>query len=129
MPDLQKYFDIMNKCSIKSFESAGAAMGQVKEVAGICAGVVMAATAFVGLVVAWLGLESAVGWQYALGGVGLCILVRVGAAVPVGLYFFARNVWGWDFDQSVVFALLGLLLVLPSVAAAIITSTTEAWSR
>ena len=104
-------------------------MIQIRETVGIFAGIVLAGIAVFAMGVAWLGLESAVGWQYALGGIGLSILLRVGAAVPAGLFFFAHNIWGWDFYEAALFAMPGLLLVLPSVAAAIITSTTDAWSR
>ena len=69
--------------------------------------------------IAWLGLDNAFGWKWALGGVALSAAIRINFPVVFGLYFYAERVLGWPMAESIAFALPGLLLILPSVATGV----------
>jgi hypothetical protein len=87
----------------------------------------IAALALCGL--AWLGLDDQFGWRWALGGVVLCLMVRVNIPVLVGLYFYALNILGWSQMESFAFALPGLLIIVPSMAVEVFTVLVGAVAR
>lgn len=97
-------------------------MALVREFCGYLLGValVLIALALCGL--AWIGMEAEFGWQLALAAVVAGALVRVNAALPVGLFLYAGHAWGWELPAAVVFSLPGLLLVLPSAAVGLFSA-------
>ena len=77
----------------------------------------LAALALCGL--AWLGLSDEFGWRWALGGICVCLLMRINLPVLVGLYFYAFNILGWQMPESLAFAAPGLVLLVPSITTEI----------
>lgn len=97
-------------------------MALVREFCGYLLGVAMClmALAFCGF--AWLGLEHEFGWQYALAAVVAGGVVRINVALPVGLFLYAGNFWGWPIAPALAFSAPGLVLVLPSFAIGLFTT-------
>lgn len=88
----------------------------VREFFGYLFGLAFCAAALLLCGLAWLGLDGAFGWRWALGGIFLSMIVRINFPVLVGLYCYARMILGWGEIDAVAFALPGLLIVVPSVA-------------
>jgi len=65
---------------------------------------------------AWMGLDDAFGWRYALGGVVVSLLLRINFPILIGLYLYAHNIMNWGMVESIAFAIPGFLLIIPSVA-------------
>ncbi len=99
--------------------SGEAAVHLVREFCGYLMGVAfcMIALALCGL--GWLGMESEFGWKWALAAVVAGAVVRVNAALPIGLFLYASNVWDWPMPQALAFSAPGLILLLPSLATSI----------
>lgn len=97
-------------------------MALLREFCGYLLGValVLIALALCGL--AWIGMEAEFGWQLALAAVVAGAVVRVNAALPLGLFLYASHAWNWELTAAVVFSLPGLLLVLPSTAIALFSA-------
>lgn len=91
-------------------------MDSIKDFCGYLLGLAFCAVALMLCGLAWIGLDNAFGWKWALGGVLLSILIRINFPVVVGLYFYAQTVLGWPMAESIAFALPGMLIILPSVA-------------
>lgn len=91
-------------------------MNIIRDFGGYLLGLAFCVLAFLLCFMAWTGLEVMFGWQWALGGVVLAVLIRVNLPVLVGLYFYATTILGWQQPDAVLFALPGLLIVMPSVA-------------
>ncbi|KPF67311.1 hypothetical protein IP88_12450 [alpha proteobacterium AAP81b] len=96
-------------------------MALVREFCGYLLGVAMCLMALALSGLAWLGLENEFGWQYALGAVVAGGIVRINVALPVGLFLYASNLWGWPMPQALAFATPGLVLVIPSFAVHLFT--------
>ena len=94
-------------------------MAIVREFCGYLFGLAFAAVAVVLCGLAWMGLDDAFGWRWALGGIVMSLLVRINFPVLVGLFCYARNILGWGEIDSVVFALPGLLIATPAIASAV----------
>lgn len=94
-------------------------MDSIKDFCGYLLGLAFCAIALILCGIAWIGLENAFGWQWALGGVALAAAVRLNIPVVVGLYFYAQTVLGWPMVESIAFALPGFLILTPGVAVGI----------
>jgi hypothetical protein len=94
-------------------------MDSIRDFFGYLLGVAFCMAAVALCWLAWLGLEDEFGWRWALGGVLLSVVVRINFPVVVGLYFYAYNLLHWPMTEAVGFALPGLLIIAPSVAAAV----------
>jgi hypothetical protein len=94
-------------------------MENMREFCGYMLGLAFCAMALVLCAIAWFGLQDMFGWQWAIGGILLSLVVRINFPVVVGLYYYAYNVFGWPMPESIAFALPGLLIILPSVAMSI----------
>lgn len=97
-------------------------MALVREFCGylLAVALVLIALALCGL--AWIGLDAEFGWQVALAAVVAGAVIRVNAALPIGLFLYAGHAWGWDITAAVMFSLPGLMLVLPSTAVNLFTT-------
>lgn len=91
-------------------------MGNVRELCGYMLGLAFCVAIAVLCAFAWFGLESAFGWEWAIAGILLSVVVRINFPVVIGLYYYAYNIWCWPMPESIAFALPGLLIIIPSIA-------------
>ena len=101
----------------------------MKELAGMLTSLALVFVACILCVLAWYGLENQFGWQITAAGIGVCLIVRFFAVIPVGVFLFAQNFWGWDLNASLALAIPSLLLVVPWLTASLIAGTSAAWRR
>ncbi|PZN93647.1 MAG: hypothetical protein DCF31_12075 [Alphaproteobacteria bacterium] len=104
-------------------------MDTVRELLGYLLGVAFCIGGLVLCGIAWMGLQNEFGWQLALAGVVVSILVRVNFPLVVGLFLYAHNLWGWSQAESIAFAVPGLLLLLPSIATEVFSVLVGATQR
>lgn len=69
---------------------------------------------------AYLGIDFHWGpiWAWII--MGASLLFRFPLPITVGAFFGALDVWGWEWYWAILFALPGLLLLIPGVIAAIV---------
>ncbi len=91
-------------------------MQTIREFLGYMLGIAFCIGGLVLCGIAWSGLQMEYGWQWALAGVAVSVLIRINFPLIVGLYLYAHNIWGWSTPEALAFAAPGLLLLLPSVA-------------
>jgi hypothetical protein len=95
-------------------------MDSIKDFFGYLLGLAFCLAALALCWIAWIGLEHQFGWRWALGGVVLGVVARINFPVVVGLYFYAHNLLDWPMAESIAFSLPGLLIIVPSVATAVL---------
>ncbi len=95
-------------------------MGAVREFCGYLLALAFCLAAVLLCGIAWIGLQTVFGWEWALAGVAACVLARINIAVVVGLYYYAATSLGWPMAESIVFALPGLFILLPSTAVGVL---------
>lgn len=91
-------------------------MDSFREVCGYVLGLAFCLLALALCGLAWIGLEDAFGWRWALGGVVVSMLLRINFPLLVGLYLYANGIMHWGIPESIAFAIPGFLLIIPSVA-------------
>jgi hypothetical protein len=91
-------------------------MDSFREVCGYVLGLAFCLLAVAMCGLAWIGLEDAFGWRWALGGVVVSMLLRINFPILIGLYLYAHNIMNWGTPESLAFAIPGFLLIIPSVA-------------
>ncbi|MBC7520424.1 MAG: hypothetical protein H7268_04940 [Sandarakinorhabdus sp.] len=79
--------------------------------------------------IAWIGLDTALGWRWALGCILASVLMRINVAVVAGLYAYGFYVLGWPVAESMVFALPGLFIIMPIIATSVFSSLTGTTAR
>jgi hypothetical protein len=94
-------------------------MENIKDFCGFLLGLAFCAAALILSAIAWVGLENALGWRWALGCVVASLLMRINFAVVAGLYSYASYVLGWPMAESIAFALPGMLIIMPVVATSV----------
>jgi hypothetical protein len=104
-------------------------MDAVREFCGYLLALAFCLTAVLLCGIAWIGLQTVFGWEWALAGVAACVLARVNIAVVVGLYYYAVTVFGWPMAESIAFSLPGLFILLPSTALAVLGVLTGSVAR
>lgn len=91
-------------------------MESFREFCGYLLGLAFCLLAIAMCGLAWLGLDDAFGWRWALAGVVASLLLRVNFTILIGLYFYAHNIMDWGVSESLAFAIPGFLIIIPSVA-------------
>lgn len=70
---------------------------------------------------AYLGLDQALGWWAILIVIG-CLFFRFTLPLVVGAFLGALNVWHWHWALALLFAAPGLVFIIPSVVAALLSA-------
>ena len=96
----------------------GAGRGVLGLVILVCIALASAAAVIAGLVIAWMGLEHAFGLWWALAAFIVAMLFRFSPPLMVGVFFCARDLWGWHWAAALLVALPGLVLLVPGVLIA-----------
>nr|WP_310523512.1 hypothetical protein [Polymorphobacter sp.] len=91
-------------------------MESFREICGYLLGLAFCLLALAMCWLAWLGLEDAFGWRWAIGGVAVSVMLRINFPILVGLYLYANGIMHWGIPESIAFAIPGFLLIIPSVA-------------
>lgn len=86
----------------------------VKDTLGILAIVMILGLGAVQIVVGYHGLDVQFGSTWAFVGAALFFL-RFSPPLIVGVYFGAIDLWGWHPVAAAVFAVPGLLLLIPGI--------------
>ena len=80
----------------------------------------LVAMGVVQLALGWMGIEHHLGWWASAGAAFLFFFVRFTLPITIGTYFGVVDVLGWPWWAGVLIAAPGLLLVVPSIVAAIV---------
>jgi hypothetical protein len=65
------------------------------------------------------GIEHGVGHLWALAAVGAALLLRFTLPISIGAFFGAMQLWHWHWSLALLFAVPGLVFVLPGVIPAV----------
>jgi hypothetical protein len=68
----------------------------------------------------YIGISNSLGSLWALAAMVLALVFRFTLPLTIGSFFGAMNVWGWNWFFSALFALPGLVFVVPGVIASVI---------
>lgn len=104
---------------------AGGSMSQSdwKEKAGATFGC-LGALAFMGygiavLIIGWIGIEEELGPWWAFGAAMLAFVLRFTLPITVGAIFGAMYLWDWHWALATLFAMPGLLFMVPALVVGI----------
>jgi len=64
---------------------------------------------------AFVGIEHGIGFFWACAALVVCFLFRFTLPITIGAFFGAMNVWGWHWLLAALFAVPGLLFVIPGM--------------
>ena len=70
----------------------------------------------------WLGLEDSFGWGWAVIAAVLAILFRFTIPIAIGAFLCAKNIWEWHWALALLFALPGLVFMIPAVFASMVSA-------
>lgn len=70
----------------------------------------------------YAGISHGLGTVWAIAGLVAALVFRFTLPMTIGSFFGAMNVWGWNWFASALFALPGLVFVIPGVLAGMISS-------
>lgn len=71
--------------------------------------------------VGFIGIEYELGVGWAWGALGLALALRLTLPITVGAFFGAMNVLGWHWVWAALFALPGLVFVVPGILSAVLS--------
>lgn len=71
------------------------------------------------LLAGFLGIEHGIGPVWAWGALFCAFFFRFTLPITVGAFFGAMNVWGWHWGVAALFAVPGLLFVIPGMIASV----------
>jgi hypothetical protein len=77
----------------------------------------------------YAGIEHGIGHVWPLVAICAAIFFRFTLPITVGAFFGAMNVWGWHWAYALIFAVPGLVFVLPGVLSAIFSLATTGSSK
>lgn len=63
----------------------------------------------------WAGIEETWGWGWGLLAIVLALLFRFTLPITIGCFLCAHNIWEWHWLLSLLFALPGLLFMVPGL--------------
>lgn len=73
------------------------------------------------LSIGFLGIEHHLGSLWAWLSLGAAVLFKFTLPVTIGVFFGAMNILGWHWFFALIFALPGLLVMVPGVFATILS--------
>ena len=74
------------------------------------------------LIAGFQGIADGIGNIWAIIIFACCFIFRFNLPITVGAFFGAMNVWGWHWSLSLLFAVPGLIFIVPHIAIGIIDS-------
>lgn len=72
-------------------------------------------------VAGYAGIEHHLGAGWAIGAFLVGFFLRFTLPITVGAFFGAMDVWGWHWALAALFAVPGLLFVVPGVIASVVS--------
>lgn len=72
------------------------------------------------LALGWIGIEDEFGYWWGITAVALALIFRFTLPITIGAIFGAMHVWGWHWILATLFALPGLVFMIPAVIGMII---------
>jgi hypothetical protein len=73
------------------------------------------------VVAGYAGISQGIGTIWAIAAVAVAFLFRFTLPLTIGSFFGAMNVWGWNWFASALFALPGLVFVIPGVIMSMVS--------
>jgi len=70
------------------------------------------------LIAGYQGIQFELGPWWASGALALAFVARITLPMVVGAFFGAWHVWHWHWGLALVFAVPGLLLIIPALVTA-----------
>ncbi len=67
----------------------------------------------------WAGIENAYGWGWGVAAAIAALYFRFTVPIVYGAFLCARDMWEWHWACALVFAMPGLLFMLPAVASSL----------
>jgi hypothetical protein len=73
----------------------------------------------------WAGIQHHWGWWWGLAACVAAVGFRFTLPIVVGCYFYAHDLWSWHWFPSLLFALPGLLFMIPNFIAQMFAGARE----
>jgi len=77
----------------------------------------------------YVGMELQWGQGWAAAGMLCAFFLRITIPLMIGSYFYATDVWGWEWYFALLYIFPGLLFMLPMVAGGVISWLRDRFSR
>lgn len=74
------------------------------------------------LVAGWAGIEDSFGWGWGVAAAVAAILFRFTIPIVIGAFLCAKNIWDWHWFFALLFALPGLLFMIPALVGGVLES-------
>jgi hypothetical protein len=68
----------------------------------------------------WAGIEDSFGWGWGLAAILAAIFFRFTIPIVAGAFLCAKNIWDWHWFFALLFALPGLLFMVPAFFASLL---------
>lgn len=72
-------------------------------------------------VAGYAGIAFHLGTGWAIAAIVVALMFRFALPITIGAFFGAMNVWGWHWALAALFAVPGLVFVVPGAIAAILS--------
>jgi len=72
------------------------------------------------LAAGWAGIEDSFGWGWGIAAVVAAVFFRFTIPITVGAFLCAKNIWDWHWVFALLFALPGLLFMIPAFFASLL---------
>lgn len=72
------------------------------------------------LAAGWAGIEDSYGWGWGVAAVVAAIFFRFTIPIAFGAFLCAKNIWEWHWLFALIFALPGLLFMIPAFLGSLI---------
>ncbi|MDP9064785.1 MAG: hypothetical protein M3O06_02835 [Pseudomonadota bacterium] len=77
----------------------------------------------------YAGIAQGLGPIWALGALGVVVVLRFTLPMTIGAFYGAMHVWGWHWAAALLFAAPGLLFLLPGLIRAIFSLATQGTAK
>lgn len=75
---------------------------------------------FFQLAAGWAGIEDSFGWGWGVAAGLAAIFFRFTLPIMIGAFLCAKNIWDWHWLFALIFALPGLLFMVPTFFSSLI---------
>jgi hypothetical protein len=72
------------------------------------------------LAAGWAGIEDSFGWGWGVAAAVAFVFFRFSLPIVIGAFLCAKNIWDWHWFFALLFALPGLLFMIPAVFATLV---------
>ena len=70
------------------------------------------------IIAGWIGIEETFGWFWGIVAVIAAIFFRFTIPIVIGAFLCAKNIWDWHWILALLFAVPGLLYMVPAFFSA-----------